>query len=173
MKKARTLVVTPLLLLAVSICTHAQQRPLVEANIPFAFHVRNAAFPAGTYNVTLVASFDDVIEVQSMDGRKNAIFTAPGVMEQAPAEQSRLVFRRIGDNYFLAQVWSQGSSIHRDVLKGKLEIELQKRARRAGTRSFWRAIRVRATLPPGAHAVPRESLADWLILRLKLRREKP
>jgi hypothetical protein len=127
MKKARILVVTPLLLFAASVCTHAQEHPLVKANIPFAFEVRNATLPAGTYYVTVPGPLDDVIEVQSMDGRRNAIVMAPGVVEQVRAGQSRLVFRRAGDKYFLAQVWLQGSSIHRDVLKGKLEVELAKK----------------------------------------------
>jgi len=132
MKKARTLFVTPLLLFAVSVCTHAQDRSLVKANIPFAFDVRNATLPAGTYYVTLATLFDDVIEVKSVDGRKSAIVMAPGIVEQAEAGQSRLVFQRIGDKYFLAQVWVQGSSIHRDVPKGKLEIKLAKRVEKSG-----------------------------------------
>jgi hypothetical protein len=127
MKKARTLVVTPLLLFAVSICTHAQDHPLVKANIPFAFDVRNATLPAGTYDVTVLGSFEDFIKVQSVDGRKNVMVMAPGMIEQARAGQSRLVFRRVGGKYFLAQVWVQGSAVHRDVPKGNLEIELAKK----------------------------------------------
>jgi hypothetical protein len=127
MKKARTLVVTPLLLFAVSICTHAQDHPLVKANIPFAFNVRDAALPPGTYNVTALGARDDVMQVQSVDGRKNVIVLAPPINEPARASQSRLVFRRAGGKYFLTQVWLQGSSTHRDVPKGNLEIELAKK----------------------------------------------
>jgi hypothetical protein len=132
MKKARTLVVTPLLLFAVSICTHAQDHPLVKANIPFAFDVRNATLPDGTYYVTGLGLFENAIKVQSVDGRKSVIVMAPGIVEQAETGQSRLVFQRIGDKYFLAQVWVQGSSIHRDVPKGKLEIELAKKVEKSG-----------------------------------------
>jgi hypothetical protein len=76
MKKARTLIATAFLLATVSICTQAQERPLVKANIPFAFNVRNATLPPGTYNVTALGPLDDVIKVQSVDGRKNAMVLA-------------------------------------------------------------------------------------------------
>jgi hypothetical protein len=64
MKKVRTLVVTALLLAAVSICTQAQERPLVKAHIPFAFNVQNATLPPGAYNVTTSSLYDGFIKVQ-------------------------------------------------------------------------------------------------------------
>lgn len=41
-----------------------------------------------------------------------------------------LVFHHFGDRFFLAQVWEQGSNIHRDVPSSKLERELAKNGER-------------------------------------------
>jgi hypothetical protein len=123
MKNARILIATALLFAAVSLYVQAQERPLLTATIPFAFTVENSSLPAGVYTVSALPPYN-MIKVQSSDRRKIAMIPAIPSPTSATSEQSRLVFHRIGNQYFLAQVWEQGSNLHRDLRSGKLAREL-------------------------------------------------
>jgi hypothetical protein len=43
-----------------------------------------------------------------------------------PAAQTTLVFQRLGDNYFLYQVWTEGNSAGREFPMSKAEIQVAK-----------------------------------------------
>jgi hypothetical protein len=123
MKNARILITAVLLLAAASVHVQAQERLLFKATIPFAFTVENSNLPAGLYTVSLLPPYN-MIKVQSEDGRKVAMIPAIPSPTSAASEQTKLVFHRIGNQYFLAQVWEQGSNLHRDLRSGKLAQEL-------------------------------------------------
>ncbi len=123
MKNARILITAVLLLVAASVHVQAQDRLLFKATIPFAFTVENSSLPAGLYTVSTLPPYN-MIKVQSVDGRKVAMIFAIPFPEAGTSEQTKLVFHRIGNQYFLAQVWEQGSNLHRDLRSGKLAQEL-------------------------------------------------
>lgn len=125
MKNARTLLTIVVLLAAVSVCAQAQERSLAKANIPFAFTVENVNLPAGTYTISVLPPYN-MIKMQSERGGNVAMAQVIPTPARAESSQSKLVFKRVGDRYFLAQVWEQGNSTHRDLLSGKLEHELAK-----------------------------------------------
>ena len=117
MKHIRTLTTIVLLLTAVSFYLQAKERPLLRATVPFAFVVANVELPAGRYTVSILPPYN-MIQVQSADGRKVATISAIPSQKSADSTQAKLVFHRFGDEYFLAQVWEQGSNIHRDLQSG-------------------------------------------------------
>lgn len=123
MKNARILIATALLFAAVSAYVQAQERPLLTATIPFAFTAENSNLPAGVYTVSTLPPYNR-LKVQSADGRKVAMIPAIPSLSAGTSEQSKLVFHRIGNQYFLAQVWEQGSNLHRELRSGKLAREL-------------------------------------------------
>jgi hypothetical protein len=125
MKNVRVLITTVLLVAAVSISVHAQERQLLTATIPFAFTAENSSLPAGTYTVSTLPPYN-MIKVQSADGRKVAMIPAIPSPTSAESERTKLVFDRIGNQYFLSQVWEQGSKLRRDLRSGKLAEELAK-----------------------------------------------
>ena len=122
MKNARILIATALLFAAVSAYAQAQERPLLTATIPFAFTAENSNLPAGVYTVSTLPPY--MLKVQSADGRKVAMIPAIPSLSAGTSEQSKLVFHRIGNQYSLAQVWEQGSNLHRELRSGKLAREL-------------------------------------------------
>lgn len=125
MKNARTLLTIVVLLAVGSIGAQAQERTFAKANIPFAFTVENVNLPAGTYKISVLPPYN-MIKIQSAEG--GIVAMAPVIPTPAKAEssQSKLVFRRIGGHYFLAQVSELGNSTRRDLPGGKLEHELAK-----------------------------------------------
>ena len=123
MKNARILITTVLLLAAVSVYVQAQERPLLTATVPFAFTVENSNLPAGSYTVSILPPYN-MIKVQSADGRKATMISAIPSRESGESKQTKLVFHRVGNEYFLAQVWEQGSNVHRDLRRGNRAREL-------------------------------------------------
>jgi hypothetical protein len=123
MKNVRILITTVLLLAAVSVYVQAQERPLLTATVPFAFTVENSNLPAGAYTVSILPPYN-MIKVQSADGRKATMISAIPSRKLGESKQAKLVFHRFGNEYFLAQVWEQGSNVHRDLRSGNRAREL-------------------------------------------------
>ena len=124
MKNVRTLFAIVLLLAVVPLYVQAQDRLLLRATLPFAFTVENTNLPAGSYTVYLVGSNDTMVRLQSADGRKVATVRAIHSQSLSDSKHSKLVFQRIGGEYFLFQMWEQGSDMHRDLVLGNLAHEM-------------------------------------------------
>lgn len=114
MKSIRTLIAVSLLFAATTATLYAQMenRTLMRVNIPFGFIVDDHVLPAGAYSIVAVTA-DNTIALVSAD-RKNSL-TVRDMPNYAGAASpnSRLVFSRYGNEYFLAEVWTKGDIIAR------------------------------------------------------------
>ena len=99
----------------------------IEANVPFAFVVGKATLPAGKYEIK---GIDDntpgVLELRSAN-RKTIVFEtdAARTRDDEPATKTELVFDKIGDKYFLAQVWAEGNGAGSQLVKSRTEKRLE------------------------------------------------
>jgi hypothetical protein len=85
----------------------AQFGGTVETAVPFDFHADGMKFPAGTYTITRV--MPAAMRLLGADGEVNVAVHAPTTAYAQEADDSgRLVFRRYGEQYFLAEVWMMG-----------------------------------------------------------------
>lgn len=81
----------------------AQSKPVLKADIPFDFSAANRTLPAGEYTVKEISSFSgNVIAVTN--GKTAVGAQAMQATSNKPADKAMLVFRRYGDQYFLAKV---------------------------------------------------------------------
>ena len=123
MKSARTLITICLLLTAVTL--FAQTTPsqrLMTVNIPFAFSAEDHSLPEGKYLVLTVTP-ERLIRIVSIDGKHSAIVHTLPNYASGPSQNSRLVFHRYGNEYFLAQVWTAGQNVARNPLSSKKAME--------------------------------------------------
>ena len=124
MKSARTLITIALLFTAVSL--FAQTTPsqrLMTINVPFSFAAGDQSLPAGEYLVLTVTP-ERSIRIVSSDGKHSAVVTTLPNYASSPSENSRLVFHRYGDEYFLTQVWTAGQNVARNPLSTKRAMEI-------------------------------------------------
>jgi len=124
MKTTRTLTTIALLLTAVTL--FAQTTPsqrLMTVNIPFAFDASDQSLPAGEYLVLTVTP-ERSIRVVSTDGKHSAILNTLPNYSGSPSKNSRLVFHRYGNEYFLSQVWTAGQNVARNPLSSKRAMAL-------------------------------------------------
>ena len=124
MKSARTLIVLCLLLTAATLFaqTTASQR-LMTVNIPFAFSAEDHALPEGEYLVLTVTP-ERSIRIVSIDGKHSAIVNTLPNYASGPSQNSRLVFHKYGNEYFLVQVWTAGQNVGRNPLSSKKAMEI-------------------------------------------------
>lgn len=116
-----------LTLAALSICAQSQTKRTLT--IPFDFIVGQRTLPAGEYIVEPNRrDFDRVWLIQSRDGRTSALFTTKQVQTNETPEQTKLIFHKYGDQYFLSQVWSPGGNTGHELLMTRTERELAKKA---------------------------------------------
>jgi hypothetical protein len=130
-------------LAAVSVNAQGRSENSIEGNIPFDFAVGNTKLPAGNYTlrrIALTSSYDRLV-IKSSDGRgdSHTVMTMPNRTSQIQ-KQSRLVFNRYGDQYFLSQVWMAGSDTRRDLFQSRNERNLEKKSKLARSKSEHRKV---------------------------------
>jgi|SRR5215469_11603639 len=124
MKSARTLITICLLLTAVTLVaqTTPSQR-LMKVNIPFSFGVEGHFLPAGGYTIYTLTP-ERSVRIVSADGKHSAIVNTLPNYANSPSTNSRLVFHKYGNEYFLAQVWTAGQNVARNPLSSKRAMEI-------------------------------------------------
>jgi len=108
----------------------AQFGPQLKADIPFEFHAGNAMLPAGPYTLGQEGNIQHVLSLRSGEGKAAAFLLTISAEAGQVQNQSRLVFRKYGDRYFLSQVWVSGQRLGWEVPVSRSERELAKRAAR-------------------------------------------
>ena len=96
----------------------------VRADVPFDFVVGNKVYPAGNYDIERKLSNSNALLISS-DTKMTPTFVLPNACTAGkPAAKSVLIFHRVGDEYFLYQIWTEGSTIGRELPQPKRETEL-------------------------------------------------
>src|SRR5262245_1468524 len=99
----------------------------IKVNIPFAFTVRNKTLPAGVYRVRNLMS--DALLIQSADRKQVETFQTNHMQAGLTPERAKLSFRRYGDRYFLAQVWTPWEGYELALSRAEREV-IQNQANR-------------------------------------------
>jgi hypothetical protein len=122
MKNLRSVFFTLTVLL---LATAAQaQQTKVKANVPFDFVAGDRVYSAGEY--TLKSMNDSGVPIR-IDGDlevKAAIIPSSPCTGNSAATLTKVVFHRMGDHYFLYQVWIEGNSTGRQFPKSTEEVQL-------------------------------------------------
>lgn len=102
--------------LVFSSAAHAQEINL-RARVPFAFVVGDKVYPAGEYAVQTAMANTYVLSIKSQDRTTHGLtesFLCISSNPAIPANQTKLVFHRMGNTYFLYRVWVGGSTVGRE-----------------------------------------------------------
>lgn len=100
------------------------QKIEVRANVPFSFTVGSKVLPAGEYNIGSISSNTHTLLVKANDGKASMIVNSNSAQSLEGAQKTKLVFNRYGSQYFLAAVWTQGSTSGFQLPKSSREKEL-------------------------------------------------
>ena len=116
--------ITGMLTLALMAATETAraQEPLL-VNIPFAFTAARVALPAGEYRVQKAAYQSSALLIQRTDQGAASMVMSFAAEAKAQKAESKLVFRRYGNRYFLSEIWIAGSARGRELPKSPQEKE--------------------------------------------------
>ena len=103
------------------------QQTIMRCSVPFAFNIGDKQLPAGTY---VVREMDRVTLIQSKDG-ENGVLGIYNYAVPSKGDENKLVFDKVGDHYFLTQIWASARDEGLLVPESKQEKEL--RASNSGT----------------------------------------
>jgi hypothetical protein len=96
-------------------------------HIPFNFSVGEKSFPAGKYVIERNRNNSDTVWViKQKDDGGSAILLTRAVRANDVVEQTRLVFNRYDDLYFLSEFWTVGSQTGHQIPVSKQERALEK-----------------------------------------------
>lgn len=99
----------------------------IKVNVPHSFVVNNTTLPPGNYTIKVADDYSNlnVLEIRSANGKMNVLFDTEPVNLERERRQSEVVFDKIGDSYFLAQVFLRGDESGNQVLKSKRQRRLE------------------------------------------------
>jgi hypothetical protein len=116
-----------LTVLASTRVANAQDQLVVT--IPFDFAAGSANLPAGDYSVKATSANHTIVLLNRDNPSVSMILIAHDATAKGPQTQSKLVFNRYGDRYFLRQVWVEGNSTGKELPKSGREKEIASEAR--------------------------------------------
>ncbi len=112
MKKKMLMLFASLFLAASGL--HAQSVS-AQADIPFDFVVGNSTLHAGTYTIVPMNTGGSVIQMRSADLKDAVVITPCICASDSGQHENELVFKVIGDRYFLWQIWTAGYDAGRQL----------------------------------------------------------
>jgi hypothetical protein len=148
MKRLLFLVMTLSLFAIVGGTARAQVVDPVEADIPFDFIVRQTTLPAGHYTIKRMGSNPEVMEILGPDYRQPVLFLVESAQVSNPVKRGELIFDRVGDQYFLSEVFEAGNNIGVEVPVSRAERRLKKEGA---------MVQVHAVTVPGLSALKAKS----------------
>ena len=96
----------------------------IQADI-LAFEVGNSTLPAGKYDIKVLNNIDPgTLEIRSADGHTTVIFETQSAQAKKTPRKTELVFNKVGDRYFLSQIWLEGSDLGNQLPETKAEKRL-------------------------------------------------
>jgi hypothetical protein len=101
------------------------QTVYVRANIPFNFAAGNKTLPAGTYDVGPIDHGDKkILLLRARDGHASMMVLSNVAENLTPADKTKLVFNQYRNQYFLSEIWVNGTTRGNRLLKSSREKEL-------------------------------------------------
>jgi len=94
----------------------------MKAQIPFDFHVGNTLVPAGEYTVRALTDDESALRIGNL---RHSVALNTVSAQERDSKGARLIFRKYGDQYFLAAVWG-GDRTGRTIPASKRERSLRK-----------------------------------------------
>ena len=128
MKKLLTLIATLSLLAIVGAGTaRAQVDDTIVADIPFDFTVGTHNLPAGRYSVKPFGEMPgNIMAIVSEEGKILQVFTIEEAQANKLPRDAVFIFHRVGDQYFLYEVFEKANSLGVMIPKPRAERRLEK-----------------------------------------------
>jgi hypothetical protein len=131
----KKLIMLSVLGMLTTVSAHAQAGKRFVVTIPFSFDVGAKTLPAGQYFVgRATEASDEGVVLRGTDGRAGVFVLTRVIQTLEVQHQSKLIFRRYGDQYFLAEVWNIDKSTGRGLPTSRKERSLAQEIAKHGAK---------------------------------------
>lgn len=99
----------------------------MKVTVPFQFTAGNVQLPAGEYEVSALGPWGgSALSVHNVHSNIASVVVSNSCRSQKAATDSKLIFYRYGQQYFLAQVWNRDSFAGSEIRINPRQTELAK-----------------------------------------------
>ncbi len=112
-------------MMAALVSAHAQSSGQIVADVPFEFIVGGKSLSAGEYSVRNFTASGNTVVISSRDSHDAAVRLTNSIQAREVTGQSKLVFHRYGERYFLSEIWTAGEQTGRELMKCRAERDLE------------------------------------------------
>jgi len=114
---------------------HAGSSGRVVFHVPFDFVAAGKTLPAGEYFIVRsTLDSQDILSLRRVDNNEGIYILTSTVRSNWAPKDSKLVFNRYEDQYFLAEFWNSGEESGRKVIKSDKERTLARDTEKAGAK---------------------------------------
>ena len=125
MKNAKWMLPVTLLLLSGLMAAQSLSQSTVKAQVPFDFMVNNKIIPAGECEIGANGMSSPALVVRNVDAHKSALVLSSRQDNGWTADNTVLVFKQYGNQYFLSGIRLEGSNMTYQFPVTKAEAELR------------------------------------------------
>ena len=105
--------------------TPSRAQVLMKAHVPFSFRARGGTLPAGDYSISETSTTSEVVLLSA--GKRGVELVMPNnTASRSDVSDSKLIFHRYGDEYFLAEIWAHADDSVRTLAISPRERQLAK-----------------------------------------------
>lgn len=96
----------------------------VKSDVPFNFVVDKQTLPAGEYTIQSMDMSGMTLAIRDAEGRQVGQVQTIRCEKLDSSKETKLVFHRLGDRYFLSQVWVVGQNDGHELSRSRQEKEV-------------------------------------------------
>ncbi len=127
----KKIVLTVLILITLpslgALTVSAQVTDGLEFNIPFDFTIAEKSYPAGNYIISPLGNYSEgVFALRDLDNKRESVFLVEHTEQATEPKKSELIFDKIGDHYFLSEIFEEGNATGEKLPEPRLEKRLTK-----------------------------------------------
>lgn len=105
----------------ISAAASAAQSRMATADVPFDFVAANKTLPAGHYNISASTAGSEVLKISASQKSATVFAMTIPLSRNKATDKGKLVFRRYGNRYFLAEIWAGGEREGQKLQKSREE----------------------------------------------------
>lgn len=119
-------VIAVLGLVTTVVLANGQSQSLLKADIPFAFTIGDKTLEPGEYTVESIFAGGQGLRIRSRVPNASMMRLTNSIETSKTPQYGKLVFRRYGEHYFLAEVWRQGDRFGLELVKSRRERAIER-----------------------------------------------
>jgi hypothetical protein len=108
------------------------QTTQLNVTVPFEFFAGDTVLPAGNYDVESIDPWGGkALSIHNVTSNAGTLLLSNSCQLAKTSDSNKLVFYRYGQRYFLAEIWTAGTNIGREMPLNQRQTELARKQQKS------------------------------------------